>query len=127
MGTLINSMLQTKLKLKKYIGDISQKLSMVAQGDLTARVEIDYIVDFLPIKRSVVKILESLNAVLLGIYNVAKKIADGTHHLSGGAQSLASGTTQQSEAIEILSNSIQNISRQVENTARIAEDTKAKA
>lgn len=52
IGMLIDSMQITKWELRKYIQDISEKLSKMANQDLSVNMDVDYIGDFAPICRS---------------------------------------------------------------------------
>ncbi|MDR0468342.1 MAG: methyl-accepting chemotaxis protein [Peptococcaceae bacterium] len=117
IGRLTGALIQTKSELKKYIGDISDKLHNIAGGNLNLQVDIDYIGDFSPIKKSLVTILDSLNNTISQINTASQQVSSGTRQISDGAQTLAQGSTEQASAVEQLSASI----------AEIADKTKTNA
>lgn len=61
IGMLISSIQSTKSELNKYISDISEKLVAIAEGNLDMRVEIEYIGDFIEIKRTINEIAQILS------------------------------------------------------------------
>lgn len=117
IGILIASIIETKMELKKYIDDITQKLNLMASGDMTAEVDIQYIGDFSPIKESLVKIIASLNDALGCINQASDQVSSGSNQVSSGAQALAQGTTEQSSSIEELSATMNEITEKINETA----------
>jgi len=117
IGMLTASVIQTKAELKKYIGDISEKLESIAGGNLDQDVDIDYIGDFAPIKESLTTIFDSLNETIYQINSTSRQVAEGTRLIAHSAQALSQGSVEQSETVEKLSQS----------TGDIAEKTKANA
>ena len=45
--------------MKKYIEDIANKLSLIAEGDMNQTMDIQYLGEFLPIQKSLIRILDS--------------------------------------------------------------------
>lgn len=126
IGMLVYTILQTKKTLQLYIGDISSKLDQMANGDMTPTVDIDYIGDFLPIKLSMIKILESINHTLNAITTSAEQVSSGSEQVASGAQALSQGTTEQASSIEELAATINEISMQVQETATNADEANQK-
>ena len=62
MGMLISSMQATKAELSSYIREISEKLSAIANGDGSARINSNYPGDFQEIKTSINEISQILSA-----------------------------------------------------------------
>ena len=122
IGRLVDSIHETKRELKKYISDIDETLSQMAQGNMNLTIGDDYRGEFLPIQRAMGQILDSLNGALSRINITSAQVAEESDKLSAGAQSLSSGTVQQAAAVEELSASIQEISREVNSTSADADN-----
>lgn len=113
IGMLIDSMQFTKKELYKYIKDISEKLSCMANHDLTIKADLEYIGDFAPIQKSLVKIIYALNDSFRQFDNAADQVAANATQVSSGAVSLADGAMQQVTSIEEISEAISLISEQI--------------
>lgn len=130
IGELTNSIYQAKGELRKYISDISEKLSQLSQGDLDLAIDIQYIGDFQPIQRAMEQIAETLNPVFSTISIAADQVAHGSEQVSDSAQALANGANEQNTTVEALSDTLHHISAQVDTTserARAAYDCSTQA
>ncbi|MEM1485309.1 methyl-accepting chemotaxis protein [Oscillospiraceae bacterium PP1C4] len=125
IGMLVASIISTKNELKKYISDISEKLTLIARGDMTAHVNMDYLGDFAPIRESLIIINDSLNDTLFQISQSADQVASGSEQVAGGAQALSQGATEQASSVQELSATITEISDQVNKNAKSAIETSA--
>lgn len=108
--------------LRTYIGNISDVLGAIADGDLTVDVDIDYVGDFAPIKASMEKILASLNNALAQISQASEQVASGSSQVASGAQALSQGSTEQASSVEELSATINEISDQIKHNAENAQE-----
>ncbi|MFT3950771.1 MAG: methyl-accepting chemotaxis protein [Oscillospiraceae bacterium] len=125
LGILADSLRTMVSSQKNYIGDISDKLGKIADGDLTTRVTMDYIGDFVKIKESMRNIALTLNESLTGINQAAVQVSIGASQVSDGAQALASGSTEQASAIQQLSATVLKIADQAnENSANVRTATR---
>ena len=122
IGTLVQSIYETKGELKKYITDIDDKLAQMAEGKMDLTIGNDYRGEFLPIQNAMRQILESLNDALSHIDLVAGRVSEESKRMATGAQTLSNGTSQQAAAVQELTASIQELSRQVDNTSEDAAD-----
>lgn len=122
IGRLVDSIHETKRELKKYISNIDETLTQMAQGNMNLTIGEDYRGEFLPIQRAMAQILDSLNSALSKINITSNLVAEESDKLSAGAQRLSSGTVQQAAAVEELSASIQEISRGVNSTSADADN-----
>ncbi len=107
--------------LRTYIGNISDVLGTMADGDLTVTVDIDYAGDFAPIKASLERILTSLNGALMQISQSSEQVASGSNQVASGAQALSQGSTEQASSVEELSATINEISLQIKQNAENAQ------
>ena len=105
-------------KLQVYIGDISEKTTDMANGDLTSTITREYIGDFSNIKTSINHIASSLNNTLSSINIAAEQVNAGADQVANAAQSLSQGATEQASSIQQLSSSIMSVSDQVSETAK---------
>jgi len=88
------------------IEEISDVLSTIAAGDLTASVKLDYLGSYTPIKTALLSILESLNSTIKDVQSAVDQVALGAAQISTTAMHLADGAQKQTAAIEELSSSI---------------------
>ncbi|MFA9380349.1 MAG: methyl-accepting chemotaxis protein, partial [Acetanaerobacterium sp.] len=117
MGSLAHSIRRMCTNLSSYVGDISQNLGRLSQGDMRVNVEMDYAGDFVPIKDAMEKIAHSLNLTLSQINRAAEQVSSGSDQVSGGAQALSQGAAEQASSIEELSATIEEISDQIKQSA----------
>lgn len=125
LGQLAAISKDTCLRLNDYISEITHVLTEIANGNLRVDVTRDYVGDFAPIKKALVKIIESLNDAFSEIETAATQVSTGANEIATGAQSLADGTTQQAASLEQLSASIDGISQKVKLNASDADNAKA--
>ncbi len=116
--------------LKTYIDDISLHLGKMAEGDFSCWVDTDYVGDFIPIKESMNKILQSMNSTLKGIMQSTDVVFNGAEDVSQGANSLAESVTKQTMLINEITESVDKaestINKNIEMTVSaktIAENT----
>jgi len=121
IGMLADSVIRIKATLSQYIGDISEKLEAMADGDMDIVVDIDYIGEFSPIKTSLERILDSLNDALSQIGYASEHVSDASKQIASGAQALAQGSTEQASSIEELSSSIAEIAHKTRENSGLAE------
>lgn len=126
IGRLAESLRSVRQTLRTYVGDISDRLTVMAEGDMTVEIEQEYIGDFAPIRRSLQTITESLNGILSRIDLAAEQVSTGAEQVASGAQNLARGSTEQAGSVEELSASITEISEKVrQNTESMKAITRA--
>ena len=117
IGLLATSLQSTIDTLRLYVGDISDNLTLMAQGDITKEITHEYIGDFIPIKEALIDISLSLNRTLGAIINSSEQVHAGAAQVSSGAQALAEGTTEQASAIQELAATMSEISDKVNDNA----------
>ena len=127
IGMLVASIHETKGELKKYITDIDNKLSEMAQGNMDLTIDSSYRGEFVPIQNALRQILDGLNDALSRIHQTARKVSDRSERMAVSAQTLSDGAVQQAAAVEELSAGIQDISGQVKRTSEDAENARKSA
>ena len=121
MGILAENIRKTNASINTYIQDVIQKLNLIADGDLSFSMDLDYIGDFATIKTALTKTTASLSHTLSMIENAAEQVNTGTEQVSSGAQALAAGSTEQASSVEELSASITTISVQAAENSENAK------
>lgn len=120
MGQLAVSLRSVFSTLQNIVGEISNCLVEISEGDLSMSALQSYEGDFAPISSSVNKILDSMNALFEIIQNSAMQVSGGSGQVSDGAQMLAQGATEQAGSIQELSAATMKISDEVtHNTERV--------
>ena len=117
IGMLAGSIYSTRSTLQKYIGDISDKLTQMAEGNLDLKNDMEYIGEFSPIQTALGVILDSFNATLKQINIAAGQVSTGAAQVSGGAQALSAGSTEQASSIDELTLSVEKVAGQAEQNA----------
>jgi len=118
IGMLVYSIHNTRTTLRRYVGDISEKLTEMAGGNLCLKSDTEYIGDFAPIQYALETIIRSFNLTLSQINIAADQVSTGADQVSSGAQALAAGSTEQAASIEELRATIEKVAEQaVENSS----------
>lgn len=126
IGVLGSAFELTILRLRNYIGEISSILEEISKGNLTSKIDQDYVGDFSSIRQSMEGILTKLNGTMSQIMESSDYVSNGSNQMSIGAQALSQGAVEQSSAVEELDGSIQKISHHVGQTADNAQEASQK-
>lgn len=113
---------KTILRMRSYIGEISEMLGSIANGDLTRSVQQEYVGDFVSIKRSLEGIGLKLNDTMGQIRESADQVSSGAGQVASSAQALAQGATEQASSVQELAATISEISGDSKRTAQAAEE-----
>ena len=110
IGLLGRMFEDTIRRLRSYIGEISDVLGSIADGDLTQSAALEYLGDFQSIKKSLERIQNALNSTMGQIAVSADQVSSGSEQVSGSAQNLAQGATEQASSVQEISATIAGIS-----------------
>lgn len=113
---------KTIRQMQCYIGEISDVLGAIADGDLTLNARQNYTGDFQSIRQSLDRIHAALNSTMGKIAASTGQVSTGADQMSGTAQTLAQGTTQQASAVEEVSATVTGISESARQTSAAAEE-----
>ena len=125
IGMLVNSIHGTRTELKKYIEDIANKLSLIAEGDMNQTIDIQYLGEFLPIQKSLIRILDSLNDSLQKIHMTANEVSLGSDNVAASSRIVSQGASEQAAAVEELSANAEEISSHLDRIVNKAESAKS--
>ena len=120
VGQVADALGNTVSSLQMYVGEISNVLSAIAQGDLTIKPQNQYYGDFKNIKEALDNIVKSLNSILSNISSAAESVALHSEQISNNATDLSQGATEQASSVEELSATINEINNQIQKTAENA-------
>lgn len=117
IGIFANKLNSTRKDISGYIGDISNILTMMGDGDFTGEPSMKYIGDFGVISTAFMGIKSRLSDIVSNIDVSSDGVKSGSGEIANGAQLLAEGATRQAEAIEQINGTVESISKQVSDTA----------
>lgn len=120
IGVLAKALEGTSDMLKSYIGEMTEVLECIAQGDLTAEPVLDYKGDLVRMKQSLMHICKEINASMASIMVSSDEVSSGASQVSDGAQSLSQGATEQAGEIDQLSDLVKDITEQISVNAENA-------
>lgn len=117
IGTLVESIHETRKDLKKYIHNVDAVLSRIANGDMDLRIEEEYRGEFQHIRSAMIQILDSLNYTLNSFRQSSQNVSEESRRMAESAQALSQGAEEQAATVEELSAGIQDIAGQVDQAA----------
>lgn len=131
IGTLCKTIEQSNSSIRSYIGDISDKLEKMANGDLTVEVSEQYVGDFAPLKESINNIVCSMKNAILVISEASEAVYDSARNVQAGAGSLANDVENVSDIvcgvqdqIDLIQNSFMESTNMVNETSELSDDAK---
>lgn len=111
IGTLCKALERSNGVVKSCIDDMSEKLSLIASGDMTSQVSMDYVGNFSSLKDSINQISASLNELL-------KQINTSSDTIYANAEYLADNATNLSEKVSVISEKMVGT---IDNTRKMSE------
>lgn len=121
IGTLANSLMNSKTQLNEYVRDIVSVLESMAQGDFSQQPSLDYVGDFKAIENAFNTIRSNLGDIIKNVNASADNVASGANQMASGTQMLAEGTQRQATAVDELSSTVSDISDKINKTAENAQ------
>lgn len=130
VGRLSEAFNLTVVRLKNYKGyieEISRALSLIAQGELSIDLRMEYTGQFQKLKENLEALLKDLSSTMYSINTSSSQVNSMAEQVSISSQSLSQGSTEQASAIEELSAAIAEISDQIQKNAANADVAREKA
>ena len=130
MGHMAKLIYKTNQLQAHIVGDLSDKLIKLSQGDLLLSMDMEYPGDYAILKSTMESTVSELNNTMQIINTAAEQVSTGADQVSSGAQGLAAGSTEQASSVEELAVSIGKIAEQAEGNSsnvKIANDYVGKA
>jgi len=119
IGKLMHSMGDVVSRIRSIIGDLSEKLNQLAQGNFNVEMNNAeyYSGAYRPLFDSINNISTDLSGTMAEIQQSAIQVNSGAEQVSSGAQGLSQGATEQASSIEELSATVNDISEHIKKTA----------
>ncbi len=111
--------------MNRYISDIQQVLTQVAEGDLRTGPRVDYKGDFVLIRGSLQTITESMNETLLGFRDAADRLTDMAEQLSGQSVQLHQASLEQNQSAEELVSEVTHVKDQLADVKESSSQTRS--
>ncbi len=123
IGVLADCMREMILVTKNNISNITEVLNKFAEGNFDVDIEGDYIGEFIAIKESLQKIVDSINNTFYDIKIVTEQVKDGSEQVASTAQVISEGAINQAGIIQELISSIGEINEKVKVSTEQANST----
>ena len=124
IGELAHALEAAIFELNSYVGDISERMDQMSQGNFGYESNVNYTGDFVRIGEAAQELREKMGDVIESINISADEVYSGSEQISSGAETLAEGTTRQAAASEELSASVAEITDQITLNAQNTEKAK---
>ncbi len=112
--------------VNRYISDIQQVLTHVAQGDLCVEPQVDYKGDFALIRESLGTILRSMNETIAGFKAAAARLASMSVELNGQSGQLHHASMEQNQSTEALVHEVTNVKERLSSVTESSDQTRIK-
>lgn len=123
VGTMVGSIIFMNDNFTKMIGEISDVLGKMADGNYKVELVEDYVGEFVEIKDSLYKIIGSMKDTLTNIQSAANQIDAGSEQLAQAATDLAQGCTEQSVKVSDVSRMVDDMAKSMEERSDEARKT----
>lgn len=120
---MTRTLADTVESVNRYISDIHQVLSSVADGNLQIEPQVQYKGDFTLIRNSLGTILESMNKTISGFRAAAARLAQMAEELSGQSGQLHQASLEQNQATEVLVDEVTHVKEQLAGVIRSSDQT----
>ena len=123
IGVLADCMREMILFTKDNISNITEVLNKFAEGNFDVEIEDNYIGEFIDIKESLEKIVDSINNTFYDIKIVTEQVKDGSEQVASTAQIISEGAINQAGIIQELMAAIGQINEKVKVSTEQANST----
>ena len=123
VGTMVKSIAFMKKNMSEMIGEVSDVLEQMGNGDYNIKLEKEYVGAFEKIHDSLDTIGEKMRETLHTLREVTSQIDAGAEQLSCAAQDLADGNTEQATQVSDLVLVIENMTESIEHSSIEATDS----
>lgn len=123
VGKMVGAISFMNENFRKMISEISDVLGKMAGGNYLVELQENYVGEFVEIKDSMYKIIESTKKALSSIQEAAKEIDAGSEQLAQAATDLAEGCTVQSGQVSDVSEMVDRIAESMKEKTKEAQVT----
>ena len=111
--------------VNRYISDIQQVLTRIADGDLRTEPQVDYKGDFVLIRGSLYTIAQSMNETLSGFHAAAARLTDMAEQLSGQSAQLHQASLEQNQSTEELVHEVTHVKERLADVTQSSGQTRS--
>ncbi len=127
IGDVCQTIENNNLVMKNYIDDISSRLDAFSHGKFDYESKVNYIGDYIPIKRSLDNIGSALANVFSGIGDASTAVFGGAGGVADGANHLAESVSKQTVLINEITEEMNKVSTQVSNNVERTDEARGVA
>lgn len=124
LEVMTSTLADTVESVNRYISDIRQVLSGVADGNLQIEPHVEYRGDFTQIRNSLGNILQSMNETITGFRAAATRLASMADELSGQSGQLHEASLEQNQATEALVDEVTHVKEQLASVTHSSSQTR---
>ena len=106
-----------------YVAEIAHTLDSIAGGDLTTKLNLNYIGDYAPVEAAINSLLNNLDSTLSDVKSSVDQLVDSATQISDASFVLADGAQRQSATIEELNTAIALIHKTAIKASESAKNT----
>ena len=121
IGKMIGAIKETKSFLHDIIGDISEDMARLADGDVSFNVEGNYVGQFEEIRTSMQTTIDNLNDIFNSIGLTSGQVASGASQMAMSAQELAESSTEEAGAVSDISEAIDSLRKGILHTEEMTK------
>ena len=125
LEVMTRTLADTVESVNRYISDIRQVLSGVADGNLQIEPQVEYRGDFTLIRNSLGTILQSMNETITGFRSAAARLASMADELSGQSGQLHEASLEQNQATEALVDEVTHVKEQLVGVTESSDQTRS--
>ncbi len=114
---IIDKLANTARAIKNPLNEVSIVMDKMAQRDLTAKVEGNYLGIYKKMKDSINDFATAINTALAQVASSTDEINTGSSQISAASQNLSSGATQQAASVEELNATMTELSSQTKQNS----------
>lgn len=122
---LSEAMASTIDSLSSYVKDIDYVLTQISDGNLKVQSDVNYLGDFMNIKKSLSEITDTLVETMSAIRNAGEQVYNDSEVLATSAQTLADNSSTEAATLQEINSMSSDIASHIEhttaNTAKAAE------
>lgn len=112
--------------VNRYISDIQQVLTQIADGNLKVSAQVDYKGDFALIRTSLHTIIQSMNETIKGFRAAATRLAAMSEELNGQSGQLHQASLEQNQSTEALIHEVSHVKERLSGVTESSSQTRAK-
>ena len=126
LEVLTDTLDDTVQSVNRYISDIRQVLTQVADGNLRVKPQVDYQGDFALIRASLGTILQSMNETIAGFRSAAVRLAGMAEELKEQSGQLHHASLEQNQSTEELVCEVSNVKERIAKVSEHSGQTRTK-